>query len=173
VKTLKNILTLVVLVTIFTAWKNETQPEIKTIEVETTSNIAKKELNPNATYAKAEFSIAGMTCKIGCAKTIEKKIATMDGVKYATVDFDRNLAMVEYDEALVNPNSLEETVTNLADIYKVSDMKVVENFSEVSLSKDKECKAKYTHDCTKKDCAKCIEKSAECKKKCDAMKSKA
>ena len=121
-KTLKNILTLVVLVTIFTACKNETQPEVKTIEVETINNIVKKELNPNATFAKAEFSIAGMTCEIGCAKTIEKKIKTMDGVKSATVDFDRRLAMVEYDEALVNPNSLEETVTNLADIYKVSDM---------------------------------------------------
>ena len=45
-----------------------------------------------------------MTCAIGCAKSIEKKIAKMEGVKSATVDFDRKLAMVEYNEAKVNSN---------------------------------------------------------------------
>ena len=52
----------------------------------------------------------------------------MDGVKSAKVDFERKLAMVEYDEAMVNHNSLE-TVTKTADIYKVSEMKTVNEFS--------------------------------------------
>ena len=167
-KTLKNILAIVLVVTIFTACKNDTKPEVQTVEVETATKTVKKELDPNATYAKAEFTIDGMTCAIGCARTIEKKIANMDGVKSASVDFDRKLAMVEYDEAMVNTTSLEETVSKVADIYKVSDMKTVEIFST-----KKECSAKCSPDCTVKDCPKCAEKTAECKKKCDAKKAEA
>ena len=102
--------------------KNETKPEIKTVEV---ANETSKTADPNATYAKAEFTIDGMTCAMGCAKTIEKKIASMDGVKSATVDFDKKLAMVEYNVAKVTPILLEETVTKVSDTYEVSEMKTV------------------------------------------------
>ena len=47
----------------------------------------------------------------------------------AKVDFDKRLAMVEYDEAKVTPTLLTETVTKVADVYKVSGMKTVEVFS--------------------------------------------
>ncbi|WP_053990490.1 heavy-metal-associated domain-containing protein [Mangrovimonas sp. TPBH4] len=113
--------------------KDNSAPEVKTVAIETGAEEA-KQLDPNATYAKAEFSIEGMTCAIGCAKTIEKNISKMDGVKSATVDFDKKLAMVEYDEAKVTPSSLEETVTTTGTTYKVSDMKTVETFSETSTS---------------------------------------
>tara|TARA_R110002049_G_scaffold37208_3_gene117568 strand:+ start:10536 stop:10916 length:381 start_codon:yes stop_codon:yes gene_type:complete len=122
-KTIK-ILALAMLTLFVVNCKNEAKPEVKTVEVETV-----KQLDPNATYAKAEFTIDGMTCAIGCAATIQKKIAKMEGVKSATVDFDRKLAMVEYDNAKVTPTSLEETVTKVADIYKISDMKTVDAFS--------------------------------------------
>ncbi|GAA3633534.1 heavy-metal-associated domain-containing protein [Flavivirga jejuensis] len=124
---LKNIIAIVMVLLITVSCKNETKPEIKTVEVAT--EVSKK-LDPNATYAKAEFTIDGMTCAIGCAKSIEKKISKMEGVKSATVDFDRKLAMVEYNEAKVTPVLLEETVVKVADIYKVSDMKTVDAFSE-------------------------------------------
>lgn len=124
---LKNIIVIVMVALMTVSCKNETKPEIKTVEVATE---VPKELDPNATYAKAEFTIDGMTCAIGCAKSIEKKIANMEGVKFATVDFDRKLAMVEYNEAKVTPTSLEATVAKVADIYKVSNMKTVDAFSE-------------------------------------------
>ena len=126
---LRKILGFLTLTLLMVSCKNETRPEIKTIAVETAPMAVKKELNPNALYAKAEFTIDGMTCEIGFARTIEKKLARMDGVKSAKVDFDLKLAMVEYDEAMVNHKSLEETVTKVADIYKVSDMKAVDDFS--------------------------------------------
>lgn len=103
------------------------QPEVKTVE---TATEASATTNPNATYAKAEFKIDGMTCAVGCAATIEKKMAKMDGVKWAKVDFDKKLAMVEYDIAKVSPTNLVETVAKVGDAYKVSDMKTVETFSE-------------------------------------------
>lgn len=153
-RALQNILAIVLITTILAACKNDAKPEVKTIEVTTTQKTVKKELDPNAIYAKAEFTIDGMTCAIGCARTIEKKIANMDGVKSATVDFDRRLAMVEYDEAMVNHTSLKATVTKTADIYKVSDMKTVDAFStRLDDSKAKSNKKEHTEDCTK-DCCK-------------------
>lgn len=127
-KLFKNILVVTLIFFTALACKNESQPELKTVETEINTNAAKT-LDPNATYAKAEFSIDGMTCAMGCAKTIEKKIAKMDGVKSAKVDYDKRLAMVEYDEAKVTPQSLEETVAKAGEVYKVKDMKTVDAFS--------------------------------------------
>jgi Cu+-exporting ATPase len=177
-KTMKHILMVVVLAVAFVACKNETAPEVKTVEVE----MAKKEkvLNPDATYAKAEFGIDGMTCEIGCAKTIEKKLAKMDGVKSAEVDFDRRLAMVEYDEAMVTPTTLSETVTKVADVYMVKDMKTVEEFSKETACSEDCCKGKTDEEKAncKMDCCKgekaesnkmaCKE---DCKKACCANKA--
>ncbi|QFZ54745.1 heavy-metal-associated domain-containing protein [Oceanihabitans sp. IOP_32] len=122
-KSLKNIFIVAALVLFAFSCKNETKAEIKTVEAATETA---KTLDPNATYAKAEFTIDGMTCEMGCAKTIEKKIAKMEGVKSATVDFEKKLAVVEYNTALVTPSNLEETVTKVADVYKVSNMKTIE-----------------------------------------------
>ncbi|WGD36037.1 heavy metal-associated domain-containing protein [Olleya sp. YS] len=159
-KSFKHILVLV-LVTVFTfSCKNEVQPEVKTVSSKTETTT--KTINPNAKLAKAEFKIEGMTCPMGCAKTIEKKMAKMEGVKSAVVDYDRQLAMVEYDEAIVTPATLESTVTGVSDTYKVKDMQTVEAFSNAKKACTMKCKA----DCTKENCADCAAKTAECKKKC-------
>ncbi|MCB0448983.1 heavy-metal-associated domain-containing protein [Mariniflexile maritimum] len=124
----KNILIVSLMALFVMNCKNDAkQPEVKTVE---TATEASATTDPNATYAKAEFKIDGMTCAVGCAATIEKKMAKMDGVKWAKVDFDKKLAMVEYDIAKVSPTNLVETVAKVGDAYKVSDMKTVETFSE-------------------------------------------
>lgn len=126
---IKKLLLTVVVLVFSLACKNNASPEIKTIETESTDLVTNK-VDPNIIYTKAEFSIEGMTCEIGCAKSIEKKMAKMDGVKFAKVDFDKKLAMVEYDQAKVSPKSLEETVAKAGEVYKVKDMKTVEEFSK-------------------------------------------
>ena len=160
-KTFKNLYLMVLVALVFTSCKNENQqPEIKTVDIEVAKKDVAQTLDPNATYAKVEFGIDGMTCAMGCAKTIEKKMAKMEGVKSAKVDFDKRLAMVEYDEAKVTPKSLEETVTKVADIYKVKDMKKVADFNS---KEAKACKA----DCKKECCATMSEaEKAACKKDC-------
>lgn len=145
-KTLKNIVVVSLLLVTLSACKNESQPEVKTVDVEVKEKDVAENLDPNATYAKVEFNIEGMTCAMGCAKTIEKKMAKMEGVKSAKVDFDKQLAMVEYDEAKVTPKSLEEAVAKAGDVYKVKDMKTVEEFD----AKKKACEAECKKDC----CAK-------------------
>lgn len=161
-KTLKNICIVSILALVISSCKNETQPEVKTVDVEVSKKDVAEAIDPNATYAKVEFSIDGMTCAMGCAKTIEKKMAKMEGVKSAKVDFDKRLAMVEYDEAKVNPKSLEEAVSKVGDVYTVKDMKVVKDFGK----EGKACKA----DC-KKEC--CADKTVEEKKACEADCKKA
>lgn len=153
----------------FISCKN-TEAEVVSVNTKETKQV--KTLNPNATYAKAEFKIEGMTCAMGCAKTIEKKMAKMDGVKSAKVDFEKELAMVEYDEAIVTPNNLEETVAKAGENYKVKNMQTVESFS----SEEQEMKS-CAADC-KKDCCKDKNKddkkmacAEDCKKACCAMKA--
>ncbi|MCF6307174.1 MAG: cation transporter [Flavobacteriaceae bacterium] len=147
--------------TIMWSCKNETEPQVKTVE--TAEVVTKKEIADDVKLAKAEFNIEGMTCAIGCAKTIEKKLSEMEGVKSATVDFDNKLAMVEYDEALVNPTSLEKTVTTASDKYAVINMKSVESFSTDGAKKgcDRDCKKAC---CAGKDKKECNHEGKECKK---------
>ena len=169
-KSFKNILALAVVMVFAFSCKNEAQPEVVTSpnsETTTTTEVAK--LDPNDNYAKAEFTIEGMTCAMGCAKTIEKKMAKMEGVKSATVDFDKKLAMVEYDDAKVTPESLENTVTSVADQYSVKDMKTVENFTKDK----KECSAKCKEKCANKTDAEKMACKETCKKTCAEKAKKA
>jgi len=126
---LRKILLIAVAVVFSVACKNNDTPEVKTVETDSANLTAFSE-DKDVVYAKAEFEIEGMTCAIGCARTIEKNIAKMDGVKFAKVDFDKKLAMVEYDQAKVTPASLESTVSKTGEVYKVHDMKKVNEFSE-------------------------------------------
>lgn len=77
------------------------------------------------TYVKSEFTIEGMTCAVGCANTIQKKLAAMEGVHAAEVNFESKNAMVEYDPARVKPEDIVQTVTTVGDgeTYKVWNMK--------------------------------------------------
>ena len=73
----------------------------------------------------ASFKIEGMTCAMGCAKTIETKLSKLDGVQKATVDFDEKEATVEFDASVLTPEILTIAVESTGDgeTYKVSDMK--------------------------------------------------
>jgi len=72
----------------------------------------------------ASFSIDGMTCSMGCAKTIEKELSETVGVQKATVDFDKKTATVEFDNSKQTPESLVKIVEATADgkTYKVSNV---------------------------------------------------
>lgn len=69
----------------------------------------------------ASMTIEGMTCAMGCAKTIEKKLAESEGVEKATVDFEKKLATISFDKTVQNPASLTKVIEGVADgkTYKV------------------------------------------------------
>lgn len=72
--------------------------------------------------ANASLTIEGMTCEIGCAKTIESKLATSDGVSEAKVDFKSKIATVTFDKTKQNTQSLTKIVEKIGggDLYKVT-----------------------------------------------------
>ncbi|MFH4966783.1 heavy metal-associated domain-containing protein [Gaetbulibacter sp. M240] len=115
-----------------TSCKQKVAPETKTIDnqvVVEDSERAKIE-NPNTHFTKAEFTISGMTCAMGCAATIQKQLSKIKGVKSAKVNFEKELALVEYDDAQVNPELLTNAVTGVSKEYQVSDMKMVDTLLE-------------------------------------------
>ena len=124
-KFLKNILGVTFILIILSSCKTDKKVEIKTIDV--SSEKISQKLDPNAVYSKAEFSIKGMTCEMGCAKTIEKKLAKMYGMKSATVDFKNELALVEFDVAKINPLSITKTVNDISNIYSVENMQIIKS----------------------------------------------
>jgi copper chaperone CopZ len=101
--------------------KNET--EKAKVATETTSTT--KEIVAAVKPETATFNIEGMTCAIGCAKTIQEKLEATDGVQKATVDFDKKTATVEFDATKLTPAKLLEAVETTGDgkTYKVSNMK--------------------------------------------------
>jgi mercuric ion binding protein len=96
------------------------KPEITTKEVASAEK--KAALKPET----ATLKIDGMTCAMGCAKTIERKLTEMEGVQEAKVDYDTKEATVSFDAAVLSPEKLSETVEATADgkTYKVSDVKI-------------------------------------------------
>ena len=106
----------------FLSCKKAAAPQtVNTTEVTSKQNSNSVALKPQM----ATFTIEGMTCAVGCAKTIEEKLAAMDGVQKATVDFDKKLATVAFDGAKQTSELLLKAVEETGDgkTYVVSNMK--------------------------------------------------
>lgn len=120
----------------------------------------------------ASFNIEGMSCAVGCAKTIEKKLAGLEGVQDAKVDFDKKTATVSYDSAKQTPETLATVVEAQADgqTYKVSNVKSSGDKAMLYKEKDKKKKADASKDEKSKDA-----KPACCagKKSCSSDEKKA
>ena len=120
----KSILTLLFAILLFTGCKEKTTETTTTSSTETSAPKAKKEIAA-ANLQKASFTIEGMTCAIGCAKTIQEELSGLEGVQTATVDFEKKLATVSFDKTKQTPESLTKIVQATGDgkTYTVSKMK--------------------------------------------------
>lgn len=85
----------------------------------------KKEVTIATKPETASFKIEGMTCAMGCAKTIETKLSKMSGIQKATVDFDKKQATVDFDAAILNSDNIKKAVESTGDgeTYKVTNIK--------------------------------------------------
>ena len=61
------------------------------------------------------MSIEGMTCAMGCARTIETELKNVDGVNSAVVDFESATASVEFNSGLVSETGLIDFVNDYRD----------------------------------------------------------
>ena len=120
----KSILTFLFAILLFTGCKEKTTETTTSSSTETSAPKAKKEIAA-ANLQKASFTIEGMTCAIGCAKTIQEELSGLEGVQTATVDFEKKLATVSFDKTKQTPESLTKIVQATGDgkTYTVSKMK--------------------------------------------------
>ncbi len=117
----------------------------------------------------ASFSIDGMSCAMGCARAIEKKLAKLEGVSSANVDYDSKTAKVDFDAARVSPEKIVETVESAADgeTYKVVNMRSSGDQAMAVFDQEKKKDEQKSSD--KKDKKSCS--SAKDKKGCCAKKA--
>lgn len=109
---------------VFVSCKKEEDKNLANIKNEKTIVKEHKAIAPENVQT-ASFNIEGMTCAVGCAKTIEEELSDLEGVEKATVDFDKKLATVTFDKTVQNPESLTKVVQATGDgkTYKVSNIK--------------------------------------------------
>ncbi|RMG75857.1 MAG: heavy-metal-associated domain-containing protein [Bacteroidetes bacterium] len=104
--------------------------ETKTKET-TSVEIEKQVLTGNENKGEAKIVIEGMTCPMGCAKTIEKKLSLTEGVLSADVNFEEKTAYINYNPEQVNEKQLIEVIENIADgAYKAIKAEVKEERKE-------------------------------------------
>ncbi len=120
----KSILTMALASLVFVSCKEKTNKPVTASSTEAIAPKVKKEIAA-ANLQKASFTIDGMTCAIGCAKTIEEELNGLDGVKTAKVDFDKKLATISFDKTILTPEIITKVVQATGDgkTYKVSNMK--------------------------------------------------
>lgn len=152
-KTIKNLLLCSIVGLSFVACKNsEATQEEGAAELQAT----KAEIAPE-NLQTASFTIEGMHCEFGCAKGIEKKLSKLEGVKSASVDFEKKHAVIEYDATVHTPQILADLVESMDSKYKVSDIKSSSDSSYLYLDQEqpKDKKAKKSKNSKK------VEKEAE------------
>jgi copper chaperone CopZ len=99
------------------------------------------------------LAISGMTCEIGCAKTIQSKLSKKEGVLDAKVVFTDSIANIEFDGNKTSKKELIAFVSGIAggELYKASES------------------SNKSHVCSDECKEKCEMKSAEkmeCKENC-------
>ncbi|MBB6328070.1 Cu2+-exporting ATPase [Algoriphagus iocasae] len=66
----------------------------------------------NIELVKNTFPVTGMTCA-SCANSVETILSYTDGVKSASVNFASNSVLVEYDPSQIQPEGLNEALTEI------------------------------------------------------------
>ena len=71
------------------------------------------------------FAVSGMTCEIGCAKTIQSKLSKKEGITDATVVFSDSTATVSFDSSKTSSTDISSFISGIAggDAYTASELK--------------------------------------------------
>ena len=138
-------------------------PEKKTVSQ---SEDTKVEM-ANENLSNISFQVDGMTCEIGCAARIKKKVASMEGVALSKVNFEAKTAYISFDPATTSFENVKATIESLGDDYKVGEATAVAAFSSDYHGK------KCDPACEKACCAKDKKCDKSCEKACCKKEGKA
>ena len=108
--------------------------------------------------SKMSMNIDGMTCMMGCARSIEVELRNIDGVRDAVVDFNAATASVDYNSTETSESALVDFVNS----YRKGAFKA-SLISEKGTSSSKKscCPSKQKTSCTPEEKAKCKSSSAK------------
>ena len=139
-------------------------PEKKSVShaAETKVTISDKNLS------NISFQVEGMTCEVGCAARIEKKVAAMEGVATSKVDFEAKTAYVSFDPTTTSFDNVKTTIESLGDDYNVGEATDMPAFS--SDYHGKKCYPACEKACCKKEGKDKMACEATCEKPCCAKK---
>jgi Cu+-exporting ATPase len=89
------------------------------------SNQSTSVVDNKAKLKNLEVNISGMTCEIGCAKTIESKISKLKGVSYSKVSFSDSIGHFTFDTRMISAKTIIAKIDGIAggEVYKVTDSK--------------------------------------------------
>jgi copper chaperone CopZ len=82
-----------------------------------------KEVQVNTTLARVvevKISVPSIRCS-NCAKTVSKAVSSRSGVKHVTVDTKQKIALVKYDEKMLELSDLEMAISKAG--YDANDIK--------------------------------------------------
>jgi Cu+-exporting ATPase len=116
---MKNSFSFFIILSIVFLWGCQNKLVPKVIEVPISQESPKK-IEALGEKAYAKLSIEGMTCAIGCAVTIEKKLQRTSGIVSAKVDFETNTGWVTYDATMLNLDKISSVVKSTGASYSVS-----------------------------------------------------
>lgn len=90
------------------------------------SGIEKQEVAAN--YKTIEVEIEGMTCEIGCAKTIESKLSKTKGVTYSKVNFEEKVGQFTFDENKISQDDIAKKIAGIGGgaLYKATKITEIE-----------------------------------------------
>lgn len=104
------------LVLLFISCNTAPKPEKKSV-----THAEEKKVELAAELSHISFPIEGMTCEVGCAARIEKKVAAAKGVMSSKVDFEGKTAYVSFDPSETSFDAIRTTVEGLGTDYKVGE----------------------------------------------------
>ena len=101
---------------------NDTKKEVANEKQE----IEKQEIA--AHYKTIEVEIEGMTCEIGCAKTIESKLSKTKGVTYSKVNFEEKVGQFTFDENKISQEDIAKKIAGIGGgaLYKATKITEIE-----------------------------------------------
>jgi mercuric ion binding protein len=81
-----------------------------------------------ANYKSIEVDIEGMTCEIGCARTIQSKLSKFPGVTFSKVSFESKKGQFTFDTNKVSQEDIVNKISGIAggDSYSVINTKTIE-----------------------------------------------
>ena len=77
----------------------------------------------NAKDVSVKYTVDGMMCSSNCPGKVNEALKGMDGIKSCNVDFETKTATVIYNDTVLDPKLIAETITK-ATYYKVEEKKV-------------------------------------------------